>query len=251
MEGIKLSKNILIVQDTTETLNLLVDDLKTQTSGEITIKTVTDLNNAGSLASVYDFLLSATKNGTTYNTELLSVFLKVLKPNGILVIKNASNADNLLSQLKISGFVGVVKNGEEVTSSKPNFEIGSSAKLSFAGKKVETSSVWKIDNDLDDDVIDPDTLLDDDDLKKPEPESLRVCGTTGKRKACKDCSCGLAEELGNEAKPKILENAPKSSCGSCYLGDAFRCASCPYLGMPAFKPGEKIQLAGNQLQSDI
>lgn len=44
-----------------------------------------------------------------------------------------------------------------------------------------------------------------------------VCGTTGKRKACKDCSCGLAEELEQEAREgKVVDttNAPKSSCGS-------------------------------------
>lgn len=42
-----------------------------------------------------------------------------------------------------------------------------------------------------------------------------VCGTTGKRKACKDCSCGLAEELAAEnGKSAPATQAAKSSCGS-------------------------------------
>ena len=108
--------------------------------------------------------------------------------------------------------------------------------------------------DEDADLIDTDDLLDDMDLKKPDVVDKFDCGTDkeGKKKACKNCSCGLAEELEEGvAKATAKVAGEKSACGNCYLGDAFRCASCPYKGMPAFKPGEKVQLPASLIKSDI
>ena len=93
-------------------------------------------------------------------------------------------------------------------------------------------------------VINDDELLDEEDCKKPDPSSLRVSAMTKKRKACANCTCGLAEDIQKEDMEKIRQNTQnaKSSCGSCHLGDAFRYASCPYVGFPAFKPGEQVIL---------
>lgn len=40
---------------------------------------------------------------------------------------------------------------------------------------------------------------------------ILVCSTTGKRKACKDCTCGLAEELSGKT---VQKDTVKSSCGN-------------------------------------
>ncbi|KAI9004107.1 cytokine-induced anti-apoptosis inhibitor 1, Fe-S biogenesis-domain-containing protein [Gaertneriomyces semiglobifer] len=164
----------------------------------------------------------------------------------------------------------------KVTARKPAYEVGAAAALPFARKKVVTvatapkpakESVWTInpdDDEEDEELEDEDALLSDDDLVIPVIKKPLDCEPVGgKRKACKNCTCGLAEmeddAAADEDEAKVVvvtpkkkvATAPASSCGNCYLGDAFRCGSCPYMGMPAFKPGEKVLLAGNLLNDDV
>ncbi|BFZ19891.1 hypothetical protein BsWGS_22930 [Bradybaena similaris] len=192
--------------------------------------------------------------------------------------------DKLVSLLKLSGFVNISEPYEvsldddektelsklpesnsgatlyRLVAEKPGYEVGSSSqiKLSFKPKTAakadeNVAKVWSLQTtDLLDDgvaLVNEDDLLDENDLKKPDPATLKVdCGAGAKKKkACKNCTCGLAEELESE---KAQVPVKTSACGNCYLGDAFRCASCPYLGMPAFKPGEKVALSTRQLKAD-
>jgi len=111
-----------------------------------------------------------------------------------------------------------------------------------------------------DDKIDPESLLTEADKTRPVPTCEPVDSRAPRRKrACKGCTCGLAEleeeerktgkvvlldgsqngetmVVSRSEKERLLDAAKKapkatSSCGNCFLGDAFRCASCPYLGM--------------------
>ncbi|KAE9378042.1 Fe-S cluster assembly protein dre2 [Stipitochalara longipes BDJ] len=125
--------------------------------------------------------------------------------------------------------------------------------------------------DDDDDLIDEDTLLTEEDLKRPVNIPPECAPRIGKRRrACKDCTCGLAEKIAAEdaakrsnadAQLKTLKlgaddlaevdftvQGKVGSCGNCSLGDAFRCDGCPYIGMPAFQPGEEVRLLSNDFQ---
>jgi hypothetical protein len=96
-------------------------------------------------------------------------------------------------------------------------------------------------DDDDADMIDEDGLLEDTTNLLAPPPAMNATATASAddcagRKPCDNCTCGRADAEAGNNQPK---QAPSSSCGKCHLGDAFRCASCPYLGKPAFKAGEE------------
>ncbi|KAH8308409.1 hypothetical protein KR059_012190 [Drosophila kikkawai] len=249
MEQFKgLQKSLYIWTDSGD-LDKRVEQLKTATGGEVALENVHRLSFSSYANSSFDLIVIECAQLTDNYVKLLHM----LKPSGKLhLVSFIGPAGSLLQEVKLSGFINCREDaGDALTAEKPGYETGSSARLSFAKKNASALNVWKISGD-DEDLIDEEELLDEEDKQKPDPAGLRVCSTTGKRKACKNCSCGLAEELESEKEQSktATENA-KSSCGNCYLGDAFRCSTCPYLGMPAFKPGEKVQLAANLLKSDI
>jgi hypothetical protein len=172
---------------------------------------------------------------------------------------------NLSVDLKIQGFLDIMVAKDPVTGDrfavcqKPawlgdkaavKINVKSSADLS--GAASNEAKRWKMDVDdlADSDLIDEDALLDRD-FRQAEDQSSSTfdCGEPsngGKKRACKDCTCGLAERQTDDNTQLTVEDkiVRSSACGSCYKGDAFRCASCPFLGKPAFEPGsERVVLA--------
>ncbi|XP_078441950.1 cytokine-induced anti-apoptosis inhibitor 1, Fe-S biogenesi isoform X2 [Wolffia australiana] len=199
--------------------------------------------------------------------EWLIDIIKVLKPGGTIIVQSSlaatdhdgKSSSSVERKLLLAGFVEIntvnlrsVRQPEDgplitMKAKKASWVTGSSFSLK---KRV----LPKIQMDNDSDLIDEDSLLTEEDLKKPDLPLVGDCEVGSMRKACKNCTCGRAEEEEKVQKlavtSELLEN-PKSACGSCGLGDAFRCGTCPYRGLPPFKLGEKVALPGSFFSADI
>ncbi|CAI9775631.1 unnamed protein product [Fraxinus pennsylvanica] len=99
----------------------------------------------------------------------------------------------------------------DIIGKKPSWKIGSS----FSIKKT-SQSLPKVHIDDDMDLIDEDSLLTEEDLKKPQPLP-GDCEVGSTRKACKNCTCGRAEAEEKVQKLGLtmdqLDN-PQSACGN-------------------------------------
>ena len=133
---------------------------------------------------------------------------------------------------------------------KPNWARGTAFALKSRAVRVnataaDAADAWGASAAADDDeLIDESALLTELDVNTA-PVKYDDCDVGAGKKACKNCTCGRAEaEAAEEATTAASEETFVSACGNCALGDAFRCAGCPYLGQPAFKdqPGTKVEL---------
>lgn len=200
--------------------------------------------------------------------SLLAQIYSGLTPLGNLHLLNlTSGFRSLPSELTFAGFniLSLLEEGT-IIAQKPNApsvslknNVAISLKLNRKIDPAKKEALWAIASAPSTPLIDAEALLTAEDKTRPIPTCEPVnAGAPRRKKACKGCSCGLAELEEEERRTgKVIlldgsqngearavepsekerlilaaKSAPKatSSCGSCFLGDAFRCASCPYLG---------------------
>ena len=198
---------------------------------------------------------------------LLTQVLGALEPLGTLHLHNVSALTAALSsQLTLAGFTiltAVPSEGDLIAQKPAQAAAPASTAVPLRRKldparQASKKALWTL-NAPSTPSIDAEALLTEADRQRPVPTcEPAVKGAPRRKKACKNCTCGLAELEAEEAaqsKVVVLDGAESgqtfevtqsekdrllaaaaaalnstSSCGNCYLGDAFRCSGCPYRG---------------------
>lgn len=161
-------------------------------------------------------------------------------PGGVVSVSTSGGDEaGVRLRMTIAGLVSVRAADGALFGDVPAHAVGATSLLSAGPGMPEAP----------DELVDEDELLARDGIEDGRGNGCGV-DADGARKPCKDCSCGLADMDGN-AKAATPKGPGGKGCGSCALGDAFRCAGCPYLGLPPFKAGEKVELPSALMTSDI
>jgi len=180
----------------------------------------------------------------TSNAEVWGRLCEALVPGGQLRVKfpqGVTSHEDVSSRLLLGGFINSVVTPTLVAvAEKPTWKPTAALPL----KKKNKANAWKVETKSEE-VVDEDALLEENDCGGTISGSV-LDGISVTKKACKNCSCGLADAEQASVKIDLADSSATeektSGCGNCAKGDAFRCGGCPYLGLPAFTPGTKPQI---------
>ena len=239
----------------------------------------TSSSAAASLLSSMTICVRAAELADLYDPMALASLVSSLAPGGSVQVEILGGNDNGGSDVDLTAvndsflLAGLGAESErrdgtsriltarkkKATDQEPASNKSAPIKLNLGGggssSAVKINLGGGVDGDDEDDMVDEDDLLAEEGagVLAPPPAvdaaaRAAAADDCGGRKACDNCTCGRAEKeamerAGGAAAGPADENQPKqvpsSSCGNCAKGDAFRCAGCPFLGKPAFKPGEE------------
>ncbi|KAL5488019.1 DRE2 [Sanghuangporus weigelae] len=234
------------------------------------------------LSSLLPQLLTGLSTHGTLHIQNASSNLSTVRPEleraGFEILTEKDDTGALIAQ-KVVKFFTTTTTTTTTTTSNASVSLNRPAAASVplrrptfdATKRSSKKALWTLSSPAPGTPrVDAEALLTPADRARPEPCAPSSGSGPRRRKACKGCTCGLAELEAEEEKNAtvvLIDGAPDggarevkaqererllraaamapkmtSSCGNCALGDAFRCAGCPYLGLPAFKPGEKVEI---------
>jgi len=237
-------------------------DFQSKYNGEITVLKPSEHEGIAKFEDKsFDAVVSQSE--TSFSPKFLGHVNRVLKAGGIVAFKVPTEI-KLSTTLLFAGFsdMTATEAGKmtEYVCKSPSYDPTQAEPLKLKKIKSATTeepkgSVWTFggddlnDDELPFDLEDEDLLLANEEEKVDTSALVYDCGPEAAttKKACKNCTCGRkeveeAELEAEQTKKKIDLKNFKSACGSCGLGDAFRCSGCPFLGKPAFKPGEAVKL---------
>ena len=169
--------------------------------------------------------------------KAFNIFSRLVHPEGAIDVLLYEKSIDKEFIKKISKFAGLVLDIENDNLLKFKKKIYQTQKITGVAQQQpvvkKDNPFLKAKNEvvtgLQQNTINEDNLLTNDTI---EDKLVSDCST--KPRACKNCSCGRKEVedgMDEEELARIIATGQvKSECGSCYLGDAFRCASCPYRG---------------------
>ncbi|CAN6463439.1 unnamed protein product [Victoria cruziana] len=227
---------LLITDDTVLLINAILSKIcetEHKKIAEINVSVITQVSSLGGKLPVepssVDIVVLLQREVEVQVGQLLDEIAKGLKAGGkVLVqklVKPAATTEEarttLERRLVMSGFIeaevvelGKLLPGEDaqfltLSARKPHWKVGSSFSIKKAPKSFPRIQI-------EDDLIDEDSLLTEEDLKRPELP-IGDCEVGSTRKACKNCTCGRAEAEEKGEKLVLTAeqlNDPQSSCGN-------------------------------------